>query len=96
MVSALAAAQSDFSFPALRFILGFVLILIGGGCAKTGVITRPPPRRGEWLSGYQGDGPLPGGLSRKSDPLTFYYVIVCMYLVGAYLIGSAAVLALFS
>jgi hypothetical protein len=96
MVCTLAAARADDSFPAVRYVLGFVLILSGFGCAKTGVITRPRPGRYRWLTGYQGDGPPEGGITEKSHPFTFSYLILCMYVVGGYMILSGSFEMLFS
>jgi hypothetical protein len=92
----LAATQADASFPAVRFFLGFLLILIGYGCAKTRVITRPSRRRLEWLTGYQGDGPPEGGITEKNHPFTYFYVVLCMYVIGGYMILSGSFEVLFS
>jgi len=93
---ALAATQPDACFPAFLFIIGLIVILVGWAGTKTGELTGPPRRRYEWLTtGYQGDEPPPQGINRESNPFAFYYIIGCMYLLGAFLILTAIVEILF-
>ncbi len=96
---ALAATQSDPSFPAVPLIIGLVLVILGFAAAKTGALTGPPRPRylSDWLltTGYQGDEPPPAGINRESNPLAFYYTILCMYLIGALLILTALIEWLF-
>jgi hypothetical protein len=48
------------------------------------------------LTGYQGDGPPEGGLTEKNHPFTYYYVVLCMYVIGGYMILSGSFEVLFS
>jgi hypothetical protein len=96
MAWTLAAMQPDPPLPVVPFVLGLVLIILGYAGRKTGVLTGPPRQRWEWLtSGYQGDEPPPQGINRESDPFAFYYIILCMYWIGALLILTAIVETLF-
>jgi glycerol uptake facilitator-like aquaporin len=88
----LAATQPNRSFWAFPFVLGLVAIILGWAGTKTGKLTNPPRRRGEWLkTGYQGDDRPPRGITREDNPFAFYYIILCMYFLGALLILTALV-----
>jgi len=93
-----AAAAPDVCLPDFLLVIGLMVILTASRCAKTGVITRTRDYQSrnrrdkslEFWAGYQGDEPIPG-ISSKTDPLNFYYILLAMYLCGGALILTAIV-----